>query len=393
MKIALGAGSLLSPLTGIGQYALQLADGLCHTPGIEPWFFYGQHVSRENPADTQPWLSGWARSGKLRTFVRTYVPNAYGLDRRRKQLVLDRVAGRERFDVYHEPNYLALDFDGPSVITVHDLSWIRFPETHPVERVRAMDRYFEPALRKAALLLTDSDFVRRELVEVFGIDPAMIRPILLGLDPIFRPRTAAETEPVLRRLELEHGGYFLSVGTMEPRKNMKATVAAYSRLPAELRHRHPLVIAGMKGWRTSALETLLDPLVASGEVRMLGYLSREDLAIVTAGALTMVYPSVYEGFGLPPLESMGCGVAPIASDRSSLPEVVGQAGLLVDPDDVPQLTQAMTRFAQDAALRQVLSQAALERARTFTWARCVRETVDAYRVAAAARERAVTSRS
>ncbi|WP_427913613.1 glycosyltransferase family 4 protein [Ramlibacter sp. MMS24-I3-19] len=393
MKVVLGTGSLLSPLTGIGQYALQLADGLCRTPAVEPWFFYGQQVSRENPAVSKPWLSGWGRTGKVRTFVRKYVPNAYGLDRQRKQLVLNRLVRRERFDVYHEPNYLALDFDGPTVITVHDLSWIRYPETHPIERVRAMNRYFEPALRKASLLLTDSEFVGRELVEVFGIDPAMIRPILLGLDPMFRPRTATETAEVMHRLELEHGGYFLSVGTLEPRKNMQATVSAYSRLPASVRRRHPLVIAGMRGWRTSKLESLLEPLVASGELRMLGYLSREDLAMVTAGALTMVYPSVYEGFGLPPLESMGCGVAPIASNRSSLPEVVGDAGLQVDPDDADQLVLAMTRLAEDAGLRQSLSNAALERAQNFTWERCVSETVAAYGAARTVADRAATSRA
>jgi O-antigen biosynthesis alpha-1,3-rhamnosyltransferase len=392
LKIALGAGSLLSPLTGIGQYALQLADGLFNSPGVEPWFLYGQQVSRENPAITRPWESTWAQSSKLRTLVRRYVPNAYGLDRARKQLLLDRLTRREHFDLYHEPNYLALEFNGPTVITAHDLSWIRFPETHPAERVRAMDRFFEPALRRAALVLTDSEFVGRELVEVFGVDSAIVRPILLGLDPLFRPQNSTETAPVMQRLGLQHGRYFLSVGTMEPRKNMKATVAAYSRLPASLRRRHPLVIAGMKGWRTSALEKVLEPLVNSGEVRMLGYLSREDLASVTAAALTMVYPSVYEGFGLPPLESMGCGVAPIASNRSSLPEVVGEAGLLVDPDDVDQLVAAMELMAEDSGLRRSLSEAALQRARTFTWSRCVRETLDAYRAACAA-PRPATTRS
>ena len=191
--------------------------------------------------------------------------------------------------------------------------------------------------------------------------------------------TADETRPVLQPLELTHGSYLLSVGTLEPRKNMQATIAAYGRLPESVRARHPLVIAGMKGWRTSALEQLLEPLVQSGQVRMLGYLSREDLATVTAGARTMVYPSIYEGFGLPPLESMACGVPPITSDRSSLPEVVGDAGLMVDAHDIDGLTTSMHRLVDDDALRTRLSAMSLQRAATFTWDRCVDETVQVYR--------------
>jgi alpha-1,3-rhamnosyl/mannosyltransferase len=287
-----------------------------------------------------------------------------------------------KHDLYHEPNYLALRFDGPTVITVHDLSWIRYPQTHPATRVRAMDRYFEPGLRRAALILTDSQFVKREVVEVFGIDPARIRPIPLGLDPVFRPLAPAETQPVLRRLDLVHGGYFLSVGTLEPRKNLKATIAAYAVLPDAVRSRHPLVIAGMKGWRTTAIERLLQPLVDSGQARMLGYLTREDLATVTAGALALVYPSVYEGFGLPPLEAMGCGVPPIASNVSSLPEVVGDGGIQVDPGDVDAIAKAMLLLASDERLRQSLAARALARAGEFTWERCVTQTAAAYRLAA-----------
>lgn len=385
MKIALGATSLLSPLTGIGQYVQHLADGLYRSPDIEPWFFYGSKFSTDNPAASAAGLTETykTRRWKLRAKVRNWVPNAYGIHLMLKQQTFSRVARRERFDVYHEPNYLALHFDGPTVITAHDISWIRYPETHPAERVRAMNRYFEPALRRATLLLTDSQFVGRELVEVFGVDPAIVRPVQLGAEGLFRPMTAEETQPVLQPLDLQHGRYLLSVGTLEPRKNMHTTIAAYGRLPEAVRAQHPLVIAGMKGWRTSALEQLLDPLVQSGQVRMLGYLTREDLATVTAGASTMVYPSIYEGFGLPPLEAMACGVPPITSDRSSLPEVVGDTGIMVDAHDIEGLTEAMQRMLDDTELRSRLSEAALRRARTFSWERCVAETVQVYRDAAA----------
>lgn len=380
INVAMNGGALLSPLTGIGQYVLNLAKGLQADPGVDLDLFYGDHFSPDIKHAVT--LRAGQMRAMVRAVVRSAIPNAYGVHRMLQQRNFDKGVQRKRYDVYHEPNYLALRFEGPTVITVHDLSWIRFPETHPAERVKAMDRFFEPALRKAALLLTDSAYIRDEVIQTFGIAPDSIVSVPLGLDPLFRPMTDDETFDVLGRLNLAHGEYFLSVGTLEPRKNMQATIAAYSSLPAEVRERLPLVLAGMRGWHTTKLEGLLRPLVDKGQVRMLGYLERSDLAVVTAGARTMVYPSLYEGFGLPPLESMGCGVPPIISTASCLPEVVGDAGLQVDAADIDGLAQAMQRMAGDAALRADLSARSLGRAAQFTWERCVGETQAAYRRAA-----------
>lgn len=378
MKVALNSLALTTPLTGIGQYVLHLAAGLLKRADVNAQLFYGDHrFSRTLRTGAAPSV------GRRRALVRKLVPRAYAVHRMVTQFRFNQALAQEPCDIYHEPNYLAYRFDGPSVITVHDLSWIRYPETHPVERVRAMDKFFEPGLRRARLLLTDSVFVKQELIDVFGIAPDIIQPIALGLDPVFRPMDATRTQAVLAARGLEHGRYLLSVGTLEPRKNMQATVAAYASLPVAVRERHPLVLAGMKGWRTSKLEQLLEPLERQGHVRILGYLEREELATVTAGALAMVYPSVYEGFGLPPLEAMGCAVPAITSNVSSLPEVVGDTGLTVHPDDHEALACAMLTLTQDASLRASLSAKAYARATTFTWTRCVDETVAAYRRAAA----------
>lgn len=377
MRVAFGATALLGTMTGIGQYAYHLARGLQQHPEVDLTCFYGRGFEREVSA--RPLRV----TGRLRTTLRRIMPGAYGLRRVAEQTRFDRGRRRLRFDLYHEPNYLALRFDGPTVITVHDLSWIRFPETHPPERVRAMDRYFGPVLSRASLVLTDSEFVRREVLEVYGGDPDAVVAVPLGMDPVFRPSGAHDTRDVLGRLDLEHGGYFLSVGTLEPRKNLAATIRAYAALPDALRRRYPLVLAGMKGWRTSAVERELEPLVQSGQVRVLGYLERNDLAKVTAGALTMVYPSLYEGFGFPPLEAMGCGVPPIISTAASLLEIVEDCGLVVEPHDISGLSAAMTQMAEDPQLRASLSARALQRAQAFTWERCVEGTVAAYRRALA----------
>lgn len=368
--------ALMGPLTGIGQYTRHLAAGLQREPGMELRLFYATHFGR----DLQPVAP--RAVGALRRLVRRAIPRSYAIARAVQQMNFSRGSRTERFDVYHEPNFLAFRFAGPSIITVHDLSWIRYPETHPVERVQAMDRYFEPGLRRASLLLTDSEFVRNEVIEHFGVPAGKVLAVPLGLDPAFRPRTAREISPMLEAQGLNFGSYFLAVGTLEPRKNVEVTVAAYRALPAPVRARHPLVMAGMRGWRTSRMEEALEPLVASGQVRMLGYVERDELAAITAGALALVYPSIYEGFGLPPLEAMGCGVPAITSNASSLPEVVGDTGIMVNPKDVDGLSAALQRMAEDADLRRQLSAMARARAETFTWEQCVSRTAAAYRLVA-----------
>jgi glycosyltransferase involved in cell wall biosynthesis len=373
MRVAFNATSLLSPLTGIGQYSRQLALGLASHDDIDAEFFYGAVWSKQvrdaplpGPAGLVPWL-------------RKYVPFSYELRRLVQSNRFAQYSQKQAFDLYHEPNILPLPFRVPTVITVHDLSWIRYPETHPVARVRAMDKYFQPGLEHASLILTDSEFVKRELIEVFGVQPERIRPVLLGVEALFHPRSADETRTVLNAHGLAHGQYLLAVGTLEPRKNLAVALRAFMQLAPQLRKRFPLVLVGMRGWHTSALEQQIAPLVAAGEIRLLGYLPREDLATIIAGATTLIYPSIYEGFGLPPLEAMACGVPVIASNVSSLPEVVGDTGLMIDPQDVEGLACAIERLVNAPELRQALSQKALQRSAMFTWSCCVEQTVDAYR--------------
>lgn len=372
MRIALNATALLSPLTGIGQYSYHLSKGLQARPGLELDLFYGSGWSkdlRDKPA---------FNIGAIKSLVKRFVPHPYSVSRFIQQRRFNGGVRSNQPDIYHEPNFLAFKCTKPSIITVHDLSWIRFPHTHPIERVRAMDKYFEPGLRRAALILTDSAFVKRELMDVFGVRPELIVPVPLGVEPLFCPQLAEETLPVLSRHSLVHGQYLLAVGTLEPRKNLQVALQAFMQLPPAIRKHYPLVLVGMTGWHTSALEAQMAPMIRAGEVRQLGYLSREDLATVIAGALTLIYPSIYEGFGLPPLEAMACGVPVIASDVSSLPEVVGDTGLLINPHDAEAVAQAIQLLVNDPVIRSKLSSKALDRSKEFTWDQCVTQTMGAY---------------
>jgi alpha-1,3-rhamnosyl/mannosyltransferase len=376
MKVAFNAVALLSPLTGIGQYAQSLLTELDLGAESVVNKFYGKGWSVDIRQQGLP-----ASVNRLKQFVRKYVPDAYRLSRTVQQHYFSRGVRKFKPDVYHEPNFLAFRFDGPSVITVHDLSWIRYPEMHPIERVRAMDKYFEPGLRRATRIITVSAFVKQELVDVFGVNPDRIEPVYLGVEPLFAPLQCAQTQAVLTTLGLVHGQYWVAVGTLEPRKNLQLTLRAFMQLPQRMRRACPLILVGMKGWNTGPLVQQLQPLIASGEVRQLGYINREDLAVVTAGAKALIYPSVYEGFGLPPLEAMACGVPVIASNVSSLPEVVGDAGILIDTLDVDGLTQHMLELSMDEALRSRLATQALLRSRDFSWQKCAQQTVSVYKAA------------
>lgn len=378
LKIAFNAVPLLSPLTGIGQYTLQLLQGLDAQKDMRVHKFYASKWSDETRLKP---LAGGAQFWK--TLIKKCLPNSYQYARAAQQKVFSKGVAKFKPDLYHEPNYLAFEFDGPTVITVHDLSWIRHPQHHPIERVQAMNQYFEPALRRASRIITDSAFVKQEVIDVFGLNPDIIHPVYLGVESQFRPHTPEETQATLVKHGLQHQQYLLAVGTLEPRKNMEMVLQSFMAMPKAERQRHPLVLVGMTGWHASPLEQRMRPLLAAGEIIQLGYLSRQELIHVTASASAMVYPSLYEGFGLPPLEAMACGVPVIASNVTSLPEVVGDTGILIDPHNPEQLSQAMLTLTQAPELRHAYAQQAIARSSQFSWAKCHQETIGVYQAARA----------
>jgi glycosyltransferase involved in cell wall biosynthesis len=371
-RVAINALPLLLPRTGIGQYAYHIIRGMQARLARAPALFYGYDWDEaiRRPAPPEP-----------PTLVQQFkqrMPFGYELARFLQQRAFDARVKRERFDLYHEPNFLAQRFEGPTVVTVHDLSWVRHPETHPVERVRAMDKTMPRVAREATLLVADSESTRRDVLSHYGVAPDRVRTVLLGVTDEFMPMDPARTRSALDRLGLVHGEYVLAVGTLEPRKNLATAIAAYAALPERLQARHPLAIAGMQGWGDQALSPQAAALVARGRVRLVGFVPQEDLPAVYAGARVFVYPSLYEGFGLPPLEAMACGTAVIVSNRSSLPEVVGDAGRQVDALDVEGLAAQLRELLEDDALRARLGQAGRERSRQFTWDRCIDETLAVY---------------
>jgi len=373
LLVAFNGSALLSPLTGVGQYSKSLAESLAVSHDVELRLFYAAVWSNE--IRTGP----IKEIGAIKEFIKRVVPHPYEVSRAIQQWRFSTGIRAIRPHIYHEPNFLPFRFDGPTVITAHDLSWIRFPETHPDERVAVMNRMFPKALERASHVLTDAEYVRREIIDEFGVRPDRITSVPLGARSIFRPRSALECRPPLAELGLAFRQYVLCVGTLEPRKNLELAIRAYAAMPGAFRERHPLVTVGMRGWLTSGLESIMQPLVSSGELRPLGFASDETLAALYAGAMVLVYPSLYEGFGLPPLEAMASGTPVIVSDRSTLPEVVGSAGIIIDAQDDVGLREALLRLSEDPDHWRERAEAGVVQASGFSWARCAEETLGVYR--------------
>lgn len=374
------------PLTGIGRYVLELAKGLHAHPDVGALrCFAGRdwvetpRVSAnpgQGPSGPPPSALARLRRGLPWRSLQDYI--SFTLKKRAFQnaLLADKNAAQS---VLHAPNYLLLPFAGPSVTTIHDLSFLHYPECHPVERIRLLDRELPKTLAQAALILTDTEFVRREIIELLGVSPQLVVTVPLGVAPCFRPRSATETSIFLQSLNLKHGVYLLSVATLEPRKNLIRLLRAYTDLPDALTSRFPLVLAGARGWLTRELERLIHPLERAGKVRRLGYIPESGLPLLFAGAAGLALPSLYEGFGLPVLEAMACAVPVLTSNGSSLPEVAGQAALLVNPLDKDAMSHGLQKLLTDNDFREHAKQQGPLQAKRFTWENCICLTLAAYR--------------
>jgi glycosyltransferase involved in cell wall biosynthesis len=304
-------------------------------------------------------------------------PSRFGL----RLLALETVAGGA--DVFHATNYGAPRRRATRlVVTVHDLALLRFPEfgTAPL---RAHVHRACARLPEAHRVVADSEATRNDLIALAGVDPARIRVVYPGYATRFVPLDrAAACVAVAQRFGL-HEPYILHVGTLEPRKNLVALLRAFDRLRDTAAAGHRLVLVGQRGWLYEPIFAALDALRLGDRVQLVDTAQDDDLPALYTAAELFVYPSLYEGFGLPVLEAMACGTAVVTSNRSSLPEVVGDAALLVDPGDDAALADGMRRALGDRALRSTLAERALARARRFSWARCARETLAVYEEAMA----------
>lgn len=376
MKILVNATPLLVPLTGIGQYIRNLFTAMDKMPDADINMYYGLRCEK----GVRPLSSATAQK-VTRTFsmLQRLIPRGRTLRRvAEKALFAYHTRSSAERTLYHEPSYVPLPYNGPQVVTVCDLSCFDHPQTHPKERVELMQRNMPAAMAKADHIIVISEATGAALQRWFNVDKSRITNTYLAADPRFQPQPADALAPRLASLGLTTEAYVLCVGTLEPRKNLTTLFLAYGGLSAALRKRYPLVVAGMSGWNTEALIKSAEDLIRRGELRLLGYVEDTLIPSLYAGAAAFCYPSRYEGFGLPALEAMASGVPVITSNQTSLPEVVGDAGLMLDPDDVDGLREQLQRLLEDRVFAEMLGQRGLARSRMFSWERCARETFAVY---------------
>ncbi|HUX77785.1 MAG TPA: glycosyltransferase family 1 protein, partial [Anaerolineae bacterium] len=264
-----------------------------------------------------------------------------------------------------------------SVITVHDLNFLYYPQFLTAESHRYYNQQIEWAVRRADHILADSHATKSDLVSLLNVPLEKITVVHLAADPAFRPLPDAEARRVAKQYGLEPG-YLLFVGTLEPRKNLPGLLQAYRWLLDAEVTAAPLVLIGGKGWLYDEVFERVEVLHLHGRVRFLHDVPDADLPAMYNAASLLATPSFYEGFGLPALEAMACGTPVVVADRASLPEVVGEAGLLVNPDDPDGIAQALARVLTEESLRARMQELGLAQAGCFTWERATRATLAVY---------------
>ena len=365
MKIAIDIQTVIGRPTGVGLYAANLVRELAALTGDERFLlFYFDFRRRfrglgiENPRF------------KLKP-VHSFPGRIYNsLSENFGWPDITRFGGR--CDLYHFPNFIIHPLKkGKAVVTVHDLSFRRFPQYTEPTNMRRLRKRFTYTLERADTIIAVSEFTKSELVELYDVASPRIAVIYNGARP-------APVKPLPGVLP---GNYFLFVGTIEPRKNFATLLAAWRIVRSRLREKwnYKLLVAGGRGWRCPPAREQAKGKGLEDEVVVLDYVRGEHLPAIYSGAKALVYPSLYEGFGIPPIEAMAYGTPVIASTAPALPEVVGDAALLVDPHRPEAIADAIMRIHEDSGLREDLIVRGRKRAALFTWQRTAEETLSLYR--------------
>ncbi len=364
-RIAVDLRALVGVPSGIGFYTQALLAGLAQ----RRWATYVGMAHRpivDGRLQEEPGISLEAHGGPLGVWW--------------QQLILPRRLKKGDIDLIWSPiTTLPLRTTTPGVVTVHDLTTLLHPQTHRLKVRLSVLPFLAKTLQKARRIAADSKATADDLRQHYPECSPKVEVIYPGIDPGFKPGTPQEIEDTREELACPDG-YILYSGTLEPRKNLGTLLDAWEGLRQERPGTPPLVLTGPYGWRSMDLLSRIQSLSTQG-LHYLGRVPRERLVRLMQAASVFVYPSLYEGFGLPPAEAMACGIPTIASNRSSLPEVVGDAGLLFEPEQSGELADAMRRLLDDASLSTELGNRGWRRAQQFRWRKAAEQMEQLFRLA------------
>ncbi len=352
MKIAIDTQTTLGQKSGFGFYVKNLVEALTKIDPKNDYILIAPTSEKDFSAPKRWWWD---------------------------QVIFPRRGRLAKVDILHQPCFSApLFYKGKVVVTCHDLISVFFPENLPIFARFFYARWMPFSYRRADFLIADSEHTKKDIMSLLKIPESKIRVIHLAVAKEFRP---IKSTKILKRIRSKYQTgerYFLHVGTLEPRKNLPFLVRAFA-LAVRDGVTENLVITGKKGWYYEDLFTLVKDLNLKDKVIFTGYADEKDLPALYSGATALIFPSLYEGFGLPPLEAMACGTPVISSSTSSLPEVVGKAGILIPPKDERLWAKNIVKISKDNRLARTLSQMGLRQAKKFSWQETAQKTIEVYK--------------
>ena len=376
MRIGIDYTAAVRQGAGIGRYTRQLVRALAELDAQNEYVLLTASGGIRKPVSSLEDVAGRAN---VRTVNLPVSDHAMAVLWHRLHLPLWAELSCGALDIFHSPDFtLPPVRRARTILTIHDLSFIRVPMTsHP--RLRSyLLRAVPASVRRADAVLADSECTKVDAIELLGADPACVEVIYPGVEERFQQVRDTHALDGVRTHYRLPARFVLGLATLQPRKNFERLIQAYARIKATVGGRLKLVIAGGLGWMYEGIFQRVEELGLQDAVSFPGYVSDEELPALYTLADVFVFPSLYEGFGLPALEAMACGTPVVTSNVSSLPEVVGDAALTVDPLDVDALAEAMHRALTDMDLRGRMIRQGKERARHFTWPRAAEKLLNVY---------------
>ena len=350
IKIIVNAIPLVNIKTGIGRYIEGLYSELQKFEHIEIFYFDGRNILKNfpKPIEIRKWSKivdiFWKLPSNLSYFLRL-------MYHKKKERLFKKYS--KKFHIYHETAFFPFECNLPTIFTIHDISLIKYPEYHPEERVKYFNNFFWKRIKNVSYILTVSEFTKKEILSYINFPEEKIVVTYLGYDKnFFKVYPKDEKSETIKKYQIKKP-FFLFVGTHDPRKNLKLIERCAERIE------HPIYIVGWQGWEKIEGKKNLFPL---------GYINDIELAHLYNEACALIYPSFYEGFGLPVLEAMACGTPVIVSKKASLPEVAGEAGIYLNDLYCPdELIEKLKKLISDSNFRKEFSNKSINQAKKFSW--------------------------
>ncbi|MBI3624045.1 glycosyltransferase family 4 protein [Candidatus Saccharibacteria bacterium] len=374
--VGIEGSTLFGQPTGVGQYAKRLTEAL------------GQQESDINFEIIRHWLPFKKLRPPIQPFqhlsyrlVRWFPPAVYFQIFKRLGWFIpyDWIAlrGYEAVLFYNFVSF-PLSSKTKSVVFIHDLSFVHYSNLLLSKNAKYLTRFVPLSLKRASQIVAVSQSTKNQIVDCYKIAPSKISVIPPAVDTkVFAPRPDDQIKSVMNKYNLSTEKYILFTGTIEPRKNIAGLLEAYSQLPSELTKQYSLVLAGGKGWQDESILSKITELQHQNfKIIQTGYVDDQDLPAVYSGASVFVYPSIYEGFGIPPLEAMACGVPVITSNKASLPEVTGKAALLIKPENPAEIAEAIQKILTDSVLANSLKAKGFDQVKKFSWDKSAQQLIE-----------------